>query len=1030
MIKRITTLVFVFLTIVGNAVWGQNVWDGTIATQFAGGSGTEEDPYQISNGAELAFLAQEVNNGNSTYNAAYYILTYDITLNSGSCEDWETNAPQNEWTPIGFYDPDSRNNYSFQGSFDGNGKTISGMYIDGEDKSSLGLFGYCSKRDNSPKSIKNIHVENSYIEGGKSNTRIGGIVAYLDGSSYSYTISDCSMDGIIKASVANTASPTEYYVSGICGCSYLGLSSEIVSCHNNADITVSLNGLTTIEGTSSFAQATYSINGIGAVGEISNSYNTGNISVTANKVVTSISTSDNTLFGVNVSGIGNSSKIVSCYNLGNITVSGGEGDNANEAMISVGGISANISNSRFSSASIQYCYNKRNINSTVRNGGTIEYLKVTVGSLIGNVNNTENEEIFSKNCYVATEGLSAIGSSEEEENAELIKVQEEDFTNGRVACLLREGGYGQNLDNSGSTPFLTNAEEDKVYSLTLKDSEDDSEPQIIYANSGESIELMDDTEFGNITEGYSLVGKTDEGKAMSLGQSLESLDRDLVLTLEKTTDTYYAVKVQETDGVTVVRDANFAKEGETVKITTEIAEDYALSTENLKVTTNTNEPVTVTSVDGGNNAYTFTMPTSDVTVEALATSTLKPYTISLRIKYRDYDERAKIEASQTTANAGEEITLTITLPHDQLPHKIVSFETEGINPSDLENTNDKTGYYLIGEDVFTYKFTMPAKNVSIDAFADRCVGLDIETDGNGWLEMITRTAHETDEVVSIRSSVENNKNTFYGYGSEGELVTLRIHPNPGYEVDEISLHNYYYEHDDVEDIWDFPDDWKEIVKVTGEGNNYTFNIPSGQWKFSAVYGTITFKEATDEQPGDDDEEDQGDTGIHKPQRPIKYYNIYIDTICPGLEVEVSKDVVQEGHQVSAYLTIQSECDTTGMRFEYKRGLFGYWQDLKVLEGVQPGEYIIKNIYTDIYIRALDATLPEEEPTGIEDLEGVKAYAKDGSIYVYTPSREEVTIIGMSGAIIKHAEQIGLQSYNVSRGIYIVRIGEKVFKLKN
>ena len=184
-----------------------------------------------------------------------------------------------------------------------------------------------------------------------------------------------------------------------------------------------------------------------------------------------------------------------------------------------------------------------------------------------------------------------------------------------------------------------------------------------------------------------------------------------------------------------------------------------------------------------------------------------------------------------------------------------------------------------------------------------------------------------------------------------------------------------------------------------------------------------------EQPGDEDE-DQGNTGIHKPQRPIKYYNIYIDTICPGLNVEVSKDVVQEGHQVSAYLTIQVECDTTGMRFEYKRGLFGYWKDLKELEGVQPGEYIIKNIYTDIYIRALDATLPEEEPTGIEDLEGVKAYAKEGSIYVYTPNREEVMIIGMSGAIIKRAEQVGLQSYSVSRGIYIVRIGDKVFKLKN
>ena len=239
---------------------------------------------------------------------------------------------------------------------------------------------------------------------------------------------------------------------------------------------------------------------------------------------------------------------------------------------------------------------------------------------------------------------------------------------------------------------------------------------------------------------------------------------------------------------------------------------------------------------------------------------------------------------------------------------------------------------------------------------------------------------------------------------EGDEISFTITANEGYELASVSAGE---------------------VSLTEANGSYSFTMPAAN-----VTITATFNKVETEQPGDDDEEDQDNTGIHKPQRPIKYYNIYIDTICPGLNVEVSKDVVQEGHQVSAYLTIQVECDTTGMRFEYKRGLFGYWKDLKELEGVQPGEYIIKNIYTDIYIRALDATLPEEEPTGIDDLEGVKAYAKEGSIYVYTPNREEVTIISMSGAIIKHAEQVGLQSYSVSRGIYIVRVGEKVFKLKN
>ncbi len=167
------------------------------------------------------------------------------------------------------------------------------------------------------------------------------------------------------------------------------------------------------------------------------------------------------------------------------------------------------------------------------------------------------------------------------------------------------------------------------------------------------------------------------------------------------------------------------------------------------------------------------------------------------------------------------------------------------------------------------------------------------------------------------------------------------------------------------------------------------------------------------------------------ERPAKYYNIYIDTVCPGLKLELSKDVVKEGGQVSVYLTVEEQCDTTGFAFEYKRGLFGRWEDLKPLEGVQPGEYIIKHIYTDIYIRALDAIVEEEEePTGIEDVEGVKVYAQDGNIYVYTPNRERVMIVSMNGALVKNAEQEGMQSYSVSRGIYIVRIGDKVFKIKN
>ena len=62
---------------------------------------------------------------------------------------------------------------------------------------------------------------------------------------------------------------------------------------------------------------------------------------------------------------------------------------------------------------------------------------------------------------------------------------------------------------------------------------------------------------------------------------------------------------------------------------------------------------------------------------------------------------------------------------------------------------------------------------------------------------------------------------------------------------------------------------------------------------------------------------------------------------------------------------------------------------------------------------------------------VKVYAKDGSIYVYTPNREEVVILNMTGAIVKSEEQVGLVQYDgLERGIYIIRIGDNIFKIKN
>ena len=57
-----------------------DLWDGSVAASFSGGDGSAEKPYEISSGAELAYLAAQVNAGN-TYDDTHFILTNDIDLN-------------------------------------------------------------------------------------------------------------------------------------------------------------------------------------------------------------------------------------------------------------------------------------------------------------------------------------------------------------------------------------------------------------------------------------------------------------------------------------------------------------------------------------------------------------------------------------------------------------------------------------------------------------------------------------------------------------------------------------------------------------------------------------------------------------------------------------------------------------------------------------------------------------------------------------------------------------------------------------
>ena len=387
-----------------------DIWDGSIATAFAGGTGTSVDPYQISNGSELAYLAALINGtdpivgtDNSAYNAndVYYKLTDNIYLNDTT--DWETwsstIAPANSWTPIG----NSTNN--FTANFDGNNKVVSGIYISTTDDYQ-GLFGY-SGAYNHGNIFCNMGVEKSYIQGGKY---VGGIVGHM----YYGGVINCYNTGNITGAC---------YVGGIVGdARYF---TEIANCYNTGTVTFT-GGSIYISGIG-YTDAYYGFAGglLGSAGgdngrAVINCYNAGTVTgagwfvggvvghITGTTIINCYNIGDVTstlsnvggVVGISPNGSTQVSKIINCYNTGNITgdvnVGGVEGCSGNDNITNcyntgvvegnknVGGIVGQVVFSAgFNNVVISNCYNSGTIFGSDF-GGVVGYITYYVG-MTGNV---------------------------------------------------------------------------------------------------------------------------------------------------------------------------------------------------------------------------------------------------------------------------------------------------------------------------------------------------------------------------------------------------------------------------------------------------------------------------------------------------------------------------------------------------------------------------------------------------------------------------------------------------------------------
>lgn len=200
-----------------DALPGQ-IWSGTVAKAYAGGTGTEEDPYLISTGGQLALLVSTCAGG-VRHKGEYFKLTHNIILNDTSYEGWQEDA--NLW----YFAVHMQ--WGFEGTLDGDGHIVSGLYCQNDQLSYIycGIIPVLSVGG----VVKNIGLVNSEISFSheQKETVAGGIVGTVSateptpGETDAAIISQCFADSTVTLSA--------YAAAGIVA--YGAQTTEINNCY-------------------------------------------------------------------------------------------------------------------------------------------------------------------------------------------------------------------------------------------------------------------------------------------------------------------------------------------------------------------------------------------------------------------------------------------------------------------------------------------------------------------------------------------------------------------------------------------------------------------------------------------------------------------------------------------------------------------------------------------------------------------------------------------------------------------------------
>ena len=689
--KRIGSLLLILalcFTLLPTAVMAEEsvaAWDGSIATAFAGGSGTGNDPYQIADGAQLAYLANSVNGGES-YADTYFVLTANIDLGN------------KDWTPIANSFSDALLGGSdyrvFAGNFDGNGYTISNVSIGSEaaplEADVFGFFGATEGK------ISNLNLDTVSIHGIAKVASIGAVVGFAGGlvGSSGGSIENCHVTGLtMDMSAPSNVYAAAYWVGGLVGA--LDGTQLINECSVSGGITEkagkgSIGGL--IGELGKAAKITYSRSNVtvnvkadsrgGA--NVGGFIGKGNGKTDAETIIRNCYATGNVTGGAYTGGFAGGLwglNIKNCYASGNVS-------QAAAAMASFVGTDASDSNYY---GSITNCFTT----GIVTGSSPFRYAFAEQSSA------TKRSEIT--NCYFAVENLGIKNQNESATEKPQDEMKNEafaaalngsddsngwSFVNGQIFCGAEPADYsaveaamaaisttdltvytdesvaalntavdgvvrGKAFVSQANVNAMAQAIKDAIAALQYKGADYTKvDEAIAKANALDKDNYKD---FSAVEAAVNAVVRdkniTEQSEVDAMAKAIE----DAIAALEQKSSSggddnapTYAIEVgKDIRNGTVTANRRYAERGDTVTITVTPDKGYTLET--LTVTDKNGKEVKLTEKNG---KYTFTMPASKVTVTATFMDDNTMLNFFVDVKASDYYYDAVLWAAQNGITSG------------------------------------------------------------------------------------------------------------------------------------------------------------------------------------------------------------------------------------------------------------------------------------------------------------------------------------------------------------------------------------------